>query len=100
MAEALRPHHVALCALLRLYLHKDVLAGRLTAEMYEHVGTVILREIKDSTSVSLPSLPELLIDLEVRRSRSGAVKVVLALNRRSGDARVQGRECDWPPQQC
>jgi hypothetical protein len=80
MAEALRPHHVALCALLRLYLHKDTLAGRLTAEMYEHVGTIILREIKDSTSISLPSLPELLIDLEVRRSRSVAAIVVLALS--------------------
>ena len=79
MAAALRPHHVALCALLRLYLHKDVLAGRLTAEMYEHVGTVILRAIKDSAAISLPSLPELLIDLEVRRSSSTAATAVLAL---------------------
>ena len=67
MAEGLRPHHVALCALLRLYLHPDALAARLTPEMYQHVGTVLLGEIKQSTSISLPSLPELLIDLEVRR---------------------------------
>jgi len=65
MAEGVRPHHVALCALLRLYLDPAALVARLTPEMYQHVGTVLLGEIRQSTSVSLPSLPELLIDLEV-----------------------------------
>jgi len=65
MTEGVRPHHVALCALLRLYLDPAALVARLTPEMYQHVGTVLLGEIRQSTSVSLPSLPELLIDLEV-----------------------------------
>ena len=67
LAGGMQAHHVALCALLRLYLDPEELAARLTPEMYQHVGTVLLGEIRQSASVNLPSLPELLIDLEARR---------------------------------
>ena len=89
MAEGVRPHHVALCALLRLYLDPAALVARLTPEMYQHVGTVLLGEIRQSTSINLPSLPELLIDLEVPPRRAGLEYVPSSLHiARATSARI------------
>ena len=65
MADGLQPHHVTLCALLRLYLDPEELVLQLTPELYQRVGDALLELIRDSSTISFPSLPQLLTTLEV-----------------------------------
>ena len=62
----MQPHHVTLCALLRLYLDPEALVARLTPELYQRAGDLLLDLIGASDTVSYPSLPQLLTRLEVR----------------------------------
>ena len=66
MTGGLQPHHVTLCALLRLYLDPEALVARLTPELYQRAGDLLLDLIGASDTISFPSLPQLLSRLEVR----------------------------------
>ena len=65
MIDGMQTHHISLCALLRLYLDPEELVVQLTPEQYQRVGDVLLGLIRDSDTITFPSLPQLLTTLEV-----------------------------------
>ena len=78
MVEGPYPHHVTLCALLRLYLDPAELVGQLSPEEYQHVGALLMQLLQDAGTVSFLSLTQLLTQVEVRYAHLQALQCLPA----------------------